>query len=416
MKKGILKKSLLLLMGLALVYGLAMFAGCGGGGGGGGTSGGGGGGGTTTTAPAIGDYVRTPVSAFRTSTDYIFAHGNASPDGATLYVAVNETSAGNGGTVAGMTGAFTGYLLKMSDVTGGTVTSASVQASNTISGMTAAGGTIAFRSSYTPDGTKIVQAGKDRVVVLNASTLASLNGAAGDTNIGGGSASFENHDALTIDNNYAILALQSHMTATTDSGVAAFVLYNLNTGAAVGNAVNACSSCHDSASGKNHFMCGIDGKLTKSGNTYTGTIYVATTAGGHVVKVPVTIDTTNTTNPITVGSQTRVQISSTPGTATDMPNFHDVRYDATANRVYYSAIVVDATGGANNGRAHMGYVDLSNDSKHDATIHALPAGTGLVYCGSGQTTDFFIPMTMSHPAYIDAVPKAALRTGAALNP
>ena len=145
-----------------------------------------------------------------------------------------------------MSGEFTGYLLKMSDVIAGTVTSSSVLASNKITGMQTGAKTIAFRQSYTPDGTKIVQAGKNRVVVLDATTLASLNGASGVTAIGGGSAAFENHDALVIDDNYALLALQSKSTATTYTTVGAVVLYNLNTNAVVGSAVNICKGCHTS--------------------------------------------------------------------------------------------------------------------------------------------------------------------------
>ena len=428
-----MKKLVLVLLSLLCVITVGSLVNCGGGGGG------------STPAPgpaASVDYKRTEISAFRTNADYIFAHGNnsiadykrikvdefrangdyifihgnASPDSQTLYVALNETSAGAGGTTAGMTGEFTGYLLKMSDVTGGRVTAASATVSHKVSGMTAAGGTIAFRSSFTPDGTKIVQAGSDRVVVLDAATLLPLNGASGDVNIGGGSASFQNHDALAIDNNYAVLALQSHLTSTTDSGVAAFVLYDLNANAAVGAAANACTPCHDSTSGKNHFMCGIDGKLAYAAGVYTGTIYVATTSGGHIAKVPVTITPANTSNPIVVGTATRTQISNATGTATDMPAFHDVRYDSAANKVFYSAIKVDTTATATAGRAHMGYLDLADNTVHDGSIDATAAAqTGLVYCGSGQTADYYIPMTMSYPAYIDVIKKTSVKTGAALS-
>jgi hypothetical protein len=404
MKMKFVKTASLAVVALVLVYAVAMFAGC--------KSE------TTAAAPAGPVAKRTSVEAFRADTDYIYIHGNASPDGTKLYVALNDTTPTDGGEGTAMLGQVTTYILDAGDLEDGTVSTSSIISTSTFSGMSTTA-TIAFRSSWTPDGTKIVQAGADRVFVLDSTTLLPLNGATGDTAILGTKFSFQNHDALAIDDDYAVLAGQTHLTSSTDGGVAAFLLYDLNTGAAVGSAVNACSTCHDETDTTNHFMCGIDGKLTKSGTTYTGTIYVASTSGGHVVKVPVTIDTTNTTAPITVGIQTRIQISDSEGTsaADIMPNFHDVRLDSVNNRVYYSAIKTDSTTGTGTKRAHMGYVDLADDSVHDATISATePARAGLVYCGSGMNTTHFFPMTMSYPAYIDAVPKSLIVSGAAINP
>jgi len=412
-QKSVATRLLFVALSLALVYSLVLFAGCG-------SSSSSSDSPTptptpTAQAPAIADYARTPISAFRTNTDYIYIHGNASPDGSKLYVALNETTAGNGGSGAAMTGKFTSYLLKMSDVTAGTVTSASaLVTSQTISAA------VAFRSSWTPDGTKIVQAGADRVVVLKASDLSEL---ANDTDITGTADFAQNHDALAIDNNYALLSMQMRVNAG-EQLTGGIELYDLNAKKRIGNPVDMCSACHDHASITTaHTLCGIDGKLTKSGSTFTGKLYVAATSGGHIGVVDVTIDPTNTTTPIVVNSATRIQITANApaGATSTMPAFHDVRLDTTANRVYYSAIKVDGTSTADAGRAHIGYVDLADTNAstrvHDGTINATTAAqSGLVYCGSGQTTDFFIPMTMSYPAYIDAVPKTVLRTGATLNP
>lgn len=207
---------------------------------------------------------RTFIEDFRTSnSDYLFAHGVNSPDGSKLFVAVNDTSAAGGGVMANMSGSVTGYLLNMSDVTAGTVSSTSVTASNTVTGLTAAGGTIAFRSTFTPDGTKILQAGRDRLVVLNASTLAVLDNNAA---IGGSYVGVENHDVMpTPDGKYAILALRFKYSATgkMDSGIQ---LYDLTNKTAVGAPVSACNGCHNpgnpGAVATDRATCGVDGTLT----------------------------------------------------------------------------------------------------------------------------------------------------------
>ncbi len=349
------------------------------------------------------DYKRIMISDFRTSPDYIYAHGVNSPDKSKLYVAVNETTAGGGGVGDNMTGNFTGYLLDMSDVLAGTVSTSSVIATSP-----ATPAAVAFRSTFTPDGSKILQAGADRLVVLDGSTLATLST---DTNIGG-----ENHDVMpTPDGKYALLALR-YKNGAEAFNTSGLQLYNIQTGqyGAVGNPVNTCGDCHNSAT-VGHVTCGIDGPLTGTG-PYTGTIYMASTSGGHIVRVPVTIDPTNTGNEIAVGAITKINLTSTFGATNKTHNFHDVRYDAATNRVYYSAIVADSAGGAVNGQTHLGYVDIgASNAVHDATIETTAAAQAqIVYCASAQTADYYIPMTMSYPAYIDVIRKNTVKTGAAL--
>ncbi len=204
---------------------------------------------------------RTMVESFRTSGDpnYLFAHGVNSPDATNtkLYVAVNETDTN------GMTGAITSYLMNASDVVAGTVTSSNVT-SHTVSGLTPGGGTIAFRASYTPDGTKILQAGSDRFLVLRASDLAVLDN---NTAIGGsfkaftGHGGLQNHDAMpTPDGKYAILSLrfQHSNSEYEDSGIQ---LYDLANKTAIGEPVSTCNKCHDSATVA-HPTCGLVGNLT----------------------------------------------------------------------------------------------------------------------------------------------------------
>jgi hypothetical protein len=199
---------------------------------------------------------RTMVESFRPSGDpnYKFVHGVNSPDHTKLFVAVNETASGS------MTGAITGYLMNTSDVVAGTVTSSNVT-SRTISGLTPGGGTIAFRSSFTPDGTKILQAGANRLLVLNASDLAVLDN---NTGLGGSFAAnggVENHDVMTTpDGRYAILSLRFKHSSSEqqDSGLQ---LYDIANKATIGDPVGVCSRCHSAATTARK-TCGIDGSLT----------------------------------------------------------------------------------------------------------------------------------------------------------
>jgi hypothetical protein len=202
---------------------------------------------------------RTMVDSFRTGADpnYLFAHGVNSPDHAKLYVAVNETASG------AMTGAITSYLMNVSDVVAGTVSSTNVT-SHTVTGLSAGGATIAFRSSYTPDGTKILQAGSNRLLVLKASDLTVLDN---NTNIGGSFAAFtgnggvQAHDVMsTPDGKYALLSLrfQHANSEQQDSGIQ---LYDLANKAAIGNPVSTCSGCHSPAATARP-TCGLEGNLT----------------------------------------------------------------------------------------------------------------------------------------------------------
>ncbi len=139
--------------------------------------------------------------------------------------------------------------------------------------------------------------------------------------------------------------------------------------------------------------------------TYTGTIYMASQQGGHIAVVPVTIDPSNTTAPITIGTLDKIMLSGNPYTTDHI--FHDVRLDGT--KLYYSTIMVGGSG-----NTHVGYVDLNDRTIHDATIDYVTNNT-MVYCASGQTTNYFLPMTMSSPAYIDVIKKSAVYSGATLD-
>jgi hypothetical protein len=175
-------------------------------------------------------------------------------------------------------GTFIGYLLNMSDVVAGTVTPSSILASHAITGMgefTSSAPSVGFRSSFTPDGTKILQSGKDRFFVLDATTLVPISTSTGttlgDKTIGsksttGTAGSIENHDAMsTPDSKYAILTIRYADSTTNGWQTGGLQLYDLTTMKPVGPVTPTCSGCHANSgtlTTVDHHLCGIDGKLT----------------------------------------------------------------------------------------------------------------------------------------------------------
>lgn len=184
---------------------------------------------------------------------------------------------------------------------------------------------------------------------------------------------------------------------------------------------------------------------------YSVTFYQASESGGHMGVYQAIIDPTNTTAPIQIdtASVTKIQLQGGTSSASRII-LHDVRLDEAANRVYYSQFLrTDPTDSTSptTGTGHIGYVDLNNtydtttkntinnsiDAKIDIDAAAsntiayaldnigivdagssTPANPGtfkILYCGSGQDATYFFPMSMSFPAYIDAIPKALITTG-----
>lgn len=172
--------------------------------------------------------------------------------------------------------------------------------------------------------------------------------------------------------------------------------------------------------------------------TYSGTFYQASESGGHVAVFPVTIDPSNTTAPITVttANVTKIQLRGAPGDSANKVVFHDVRFDDAANptKIYYSAIMSRPSATS---VADLGYVDLTaaNTAATNNGINSVididaPAAdtvafalgsmalnefstsTRVLYCASGidKTNGYYFPMSMSFPAYVDAVPLAAIAT------
>ena len=145
--------------------------------------------------------------------------------------------------------------------------------------------------------------------------------------------------------------------------------------------------------------------VVSKGTVYSGKFYVAG-HGGHIAVADIKVDPTGA-KPLTITSLDRIEI----GTPKSHP-FHDVRIDST-NRdlLFYSTYKLDTEEGPSKGKLHAGSVDLKSEKViKDATVDLDPRATwsGANYCGSGQTKDFFFPVTMAYEGYIDVIEKKSM--------
>jgi hypothetical protein len=140
--------------------------------------------------------------------------------------------------------------------------------------------------------------------------------------------------------------------------------------------------------------------VISKGPEYSGKLYIAG-HGGHIAVADVTIDPSAAT-PITIKDLDRIEI----GTPKTHP-FHDVRIDPNdRNKLFYTTYKLDP-----DGNLHAGTVDLkagkaTKDVKVDLDKRASWSGAN--YCGSGQTKDFYMPVTMAYEGYIDVFEKATM--------
>jgi hypothetical protein len=146
-------------------------------------------------------------------------------------------------------------------------------------------------------------------------------------------------------------------------------------------------------------------KVVSKGTVYAGKIYVAG-HGGHIAVADVQIDPAGA-KPITVAKLDRIEI----GTAKSHP-FHDVRIDpANRDLMFYSTYKLDAEEGPNKGKLHFGSVDLKGEKViTDVPIALDPRSTwsGANYCASGQSKDYFFPISMAAEGYIDVIEKKTM--------
>jgi len=215
------------------------------------------------------DSKRTYIDAIDASTPYLgFLHGNSSPDGTKLFVATNEVSGVT--TTNNLAGVFRAYLIPTSKIIAGTMTPADVisKGSYTVNPLLAS---IAYRGSFTPDGTKYLQSGADRMLIIDT-TVNPMT--AHDTNtdtvkIGGGKTGIENHDVMvTPDGKYAILAIRYYSDATQDGNnikTSGVQLYDIANKKVIGGAIPTCGStaaCHPATGDPtSRPTCGLVGKV-----------------------------------------------------------------------------------------------------------------------------------------------------------
>ena len=145
--------------------------------------------------------------------------------------------------------------------------------------------------------------------------------------------------------------------------------------------------------------------IAKLNNTsvYTGTIYVAG-MGGHFSAAEVRIDPSKD-SPLEVKSLDKVDIGSK-----DTHPTHDPRIDVTdRSKMFWSTYKADKEA---KGRVfHVGVSDLKTGDVIKDKALEIPERAewiGALYCGSGQTKDSFMPITMSNESFIDVFDKKNL--------
>jgi hypothetical protein len=149
----------------------------------------------------------------------------------------------------------------------------------------------------------------------------------------------------------------------------------------------------------------VDSKTTvanAAGNTYSGTVYVAG-MGGHFAKADVTIDPSNENEPVKINSLDKVDI----GDKKTHPT-HDARIDSNdPNTLFWSTYVLDP-----NNKMHVGKTDLKTGKViKDVAMRPDASAPGLkppIYCGSGQSSKFYMPVFMGQEGYVDVIDKASM--------
>ncbi len=135
---------------------------------------------------------------------------------------------------------------------------------------------------------------------------------------------------------------------------------------------------------------------------YSATVYVAG-MGGHFAAADITIDPNNAEDPIKITKLDRVVI----GDKKTHPT-HDPRIDNSDHNVlFWSTYVLDP-----NGKQHVGKTDLKTgnvikDVAMDPDPRS-PAKKPPVYCASGQSKHYYMPVFMGSEGYIDIFDKKTL--------
>ena len=138
-------------------------------------------------------------------------------------------------------------------------------------------------------------------------------------------------------------------------------------------------------------------------SVYTGTIYVAG-MGGHFSAAEVRIDPSKAV-PLEVQGLDKIDIGSK-----DTHPTHDARIDVNdRSKMFWSTYKADKEA---KGRVfHVGVSDLKTGDVIKDKALEIPERAewiGALYCGSGQSKDSFMPITMSNESFIDVFDKKSL--------
>ncbi len=131
---------------------------------------------------------------------------------------------------------------------------------------------------------------------------------------------------------------------------------------------------------------------------YKGTVYVAG-MGGHFAVAEIEIDPTDPEYPLKVKSLSRIALGPARAYGT-----HDPRIDYDKGLMYWSTYVNDS------GYYHVGIIDLKTGEvkvdkkiKIPKEVKKKPFG-----CASGQTPDYYMPVFMTYPGFIDIYDKKTM--------
>lgn len=141
-----------------------------------------------------------------------------------------------------------------------------------------------------------------------------------------------------------------------------------------------------------------------AGKTYNGTVYVAG-HGGHFAKADVTLDANNAATPVKINSLDKIDIGTSKTHMT-----HDARIDSNdPNIMFWSTYKLDPQGKQHVGKSDLKTGKVIKDIAMDPDPRATGGEKGMpLYCGSGQSKKYFMPLFMGNEAYVDVLDKATL--------
>ncbi len=144
-------------------------------------------------------------------------------------------------------------------------------------------------------------------------------------------------------------------------------------------------------------------KVSAAKKNYSAEIYVAG-MGGHFAKASILIDPNDMNEPIKIKELDRLVI----GDKKTHPT-HDPRVDNTdPNILFWSTYVLDPNGKQHVGKSNIKTGEVIKDVAMDPDPRS-PAKKPPVYCASGQTKKYYMPIFMGNEGYVDFFDKKTLK-------